>query len=68
MPHAFADDGVRLYFEETGSGTPLVLIHEFAGDWRAWEPQLRFFSRYFRCITYSARGFPPSDIPGSVSK
>jgi pimeloyl-ACP methyl ester carboxylesterase len=63
MPHASAKDGTRLYFEEAGSGTPLIFIHEFAGDHRSWEPQMRFFSRYFRCITYAARGFPPSDIP-----
>ena len=63
MPHASAKDGTRLYFEEAGSGTPLIFIHEFAGDHRSWEPQMRFFSRYFRCITYAARGFPPSDVP-----
>ena len=63
MAHANAKDGTRLYFEETGSGTPVVFVHEFAGDLRSWEPQLRFFSRYFRCIAYNARGFPPSDVP-----
>ena len=63
MPHATAQDGTRLYYEEAGSGTPLIFIHEFAGDHRSWEPQMRFFSRYFRCITYAARGFPPSDVP-----
>ena len=63
MPHASARDGTRLYFEETGAGTPLLFIHEFAGDYRSWEPQVRFFSRYFRCVTYAARGFPPSDVP-----
>jgi len=63
MPHANARDGTRLYFEETGTGTPVIFIHEFAGDHRSWEPQVRFFSRYFRCVTYAARGFPPSDIP-----
>ena len=63
MPHATAKDGTRLYYEETGSGTPVIFIHEFAGDIRSWEPQLRFFSRYFRCIAYNARGFPPSDVP-----
>ena len=63
MPHASAKDGTRLYYEEAGSGTPLIFIHEFAGDHRSWEPQMRFFSRYFRCITYAARGFPPSDVP-----
>jgi pimeloyl-ACP methyl ester carboxylesterase len=63
MPHANARDGTRLYFEDTGAGTPLLFIHEFAGDHRSWEPQVRFFSRYFRCVAYAARGFPPSDIP-----
>ena len=63
MPHAITPDGVSLYYEEAGSGTPLIFVHEFAGDWRSWEAQMRFFSRYYRCITYSARGFKPSAIP-----
>ena len=57
-------DGTKLYVEETGSGTPIVFVHEYAGDYRTWEPQLRFFSRSHRCITYSQRGYPPSDVPG----
>lgn len=68
MPHATANDGTRLYYEEAGSGTPVVFIHEFAGDYRSWEPQLRFFARYFRCIAYNARGFPPSDVPGEAAR
>jgi pimeloyl-ACP methyl ester carboxylesterase len=68
MPHANARDGTRLYFEETGAGTPLLFIHEFAGDHRSWEPQMRFFARYFRCIAYAARGFPPSDIPNDSER
>ena len=68
MPQANARDGTRLYYEETGTGTPLIFIHEFAGDHRSWEPQVRFFSRYFRCITYAARGFPPSDIPDDAER
>ncbi len=63
MPHATANDGVRLYYEETGSGTPLVFVHEFAGDHRSWEPQVRFFSRRYRCVAFNARGYPPSDVP-----
>jgi pimeloyl-ACP methyl ester carboxylesterase len=57
------DDGVRLHVESTGSGTPLLFIHEFAGDHRSWEPQVRHFSAGFRCISYAARGYPPSDVP-----
>ena len=63
MPHVTAEDGVKLYYEETGHGLPIVFVHEFAGDWRSWEPQMRHFSRRYRCITYAARGFPPSDVP-----
>jgi len=58
-----ADDGVRLHYEEAGSGTPVVFVHEFAGDQRSWEPQVRYFSRRYRCIAYNARGYPPSEVP-----
>jgi len=63
MPYATTDDGVRLYYEESGSGIPVIFVHEFAGDHRAWEPQMRHFARRYRVITYSARGYPPSDVP-----
>jgi pimeloyl-ACP methyl ester carboxylesterase len=63
MAHVTTDDGVRLYYEETGSGVPVVFVHEFAGDLRSYEPQVRYFSRRYRCITYNARGYPPSDVP-----
>jgi len=58
-----ASNGVNLYAEETGSGVPIVFVHEFAGDHRNWENQVRFFSRRYRCITYNARGYPPSEVP-----
>ncbi|MEA2935610.1 MAG: hypothetical protein QOD74_2256 [Variibacter sp.] len=63
MAYATAEDGGRLYFEETGAGTPVIFVHEFAGNYRSWEPQLRHFSQRYRCVAFSARGFPPSDIP-----
>src|SRR5215470_3212610 len=63
MPFATTSDNVRLYYEEAGSGTPILFIHEFAGDHRNWEPQMRYFARRHRCITYSCRGYTPSDIP-----
>jgi pimeloyl-ACP methyl ester carboxylesterase len=66
MPHARAGDGVRLYYEEAGKGTPVLFLHEFAGDHRSWEPQLRAFARRYRCIAYNARGYPPSDVPAEV--
>jgi pimeloyl-ACP methyl ester carboxylesterase len=63
MPYATTDDGVKLYYEEVGSGTPIIFVHEFAADHRSWETQMRHFGQRYRCITYSARGYPPSDIP-----
>ena len=63
MPTLTTDDGTSLAFEDTGSGTPVVFVHEFAGDLRSWEPQVRHLSRRYRCITYNARGFPPSEVP-----
>lgn len=67
MSWATTKDNIRLHYEEAGQGTPIVFVHEFAGDWRAWEPQMRHFSRRHRCITYSARGYIPSDVPKDVS-
>ena len=56
-------DGVDLYYEQTGTGAPIVFAHEFAGDFRSWEPQVRHFARRYRCITFNARGYPPSSVP-----
>jgi len=63
MPHLTTDDNVKLYCEETGSGIPIIFVHEFAGDCRSWESQVRYFARCYRCIAYNARGYPPSDVP-----
>ena len=67
MPFIRTDDGIQLYYEETGSGDPILFMHEFGGHHLSWEPQLRHFSRRYRCITYAARGCPPSGIPDSVA-
>jgi pimeloyl-ACP methyl ester carboxylesterase len=67
MPHITTDDGVKLYYEEAGSGQAVVFVHEFAGDHRSWEPQMRHFSKTYRCISYNARGYPPSDVPQQVT-
>lgn len=64
MPHADSN-GTRIYFEETGSGYPIIFVHEFGADLRAWEAQVRWFSREYRCIRFNARGYPPSDVPSS---
>ena len=67
MPYAVTDDGVKLDYEETGTGTPVIFVHEFAGDRRSWESQIRHFGRRYRAIAYNARGYPPSDVPEAIS-
>lgn len=62
MPKASVN-GVELYWEETGQGAPLVWIHEYGGDLRSWEPQVRYFSRRYRVVTYNQRGYSPSTVP-----
>lgn len=59
------NDGVQLFYEVTGAGAPILFLHEYGGDYRSWEPQVRYFSRHYRCITMCNRGYPPSDVPTS---
>jgi len=68
MPHITMRDGVRLYYEEAGSGSAVVFVHEYAGDYRSWEAQMRYFSRAHRCVSYSQRGYPPSDVPEQAAR
>jgi pimeloyl-ACP methyl ester carboxylesterase len=63
MGRATSDGGVGLHYEEAGEGTPVLFVHEFAGDHRSWEPQVRGLARRHRCVTFAARGYPPSDVP-----
>ncbi len=66
MQRAIATDGTGLAFEECGHGTPVIFVHEFAGDMRSWEQQLRHFGQRYRAIAYNARGYPPSDVPANL--
>lgn len=65
MPAARIND-MDLFYEVTGEGPPLVWCHEFAGDHRSWQPQVRFFSRLYQNVTFNNRGYPPSSVPGDV--
>ncbi len=67
MAFATASDGVKLFYEEAGTGTPIIFVHEFGGSHWSWEPQMNFFARRHRCITFAARGYPPSDVPSDVA-
>jgi pimeloyl-ACP methyl ester carboxylesterase len=67
MPYV-QSEGARLYYEEAGTGTPIVFAHEFSGDLWSWEKQIQHFSRRYRCIAFNARGYPPSEVPASLSR
>lgn len=63
MPIQQSVKGVKLYYEVTGDGFPIVFNHEFGGDYRSWEVQVGFFARRYKAITYNNRGYPPSEVP-----
>jgi len=66
MPYA-PSQGARIYYEETGRGTPILFIHEYSGDYRSWRDQMRHFGHGWRCVAWSARGYPGSDAPEDES-
>ena len=59
-------DNVKLNVKKTGTGKVVLFVHEFGGDQRSWKPQVSYFSRRYECITFNARGYPPSDVPKSI--
>ncbi|HWE74365.1 MAG TPA: alpha/beta hydrolase [Stellaceae bacterium] len=60
-----ARDGIKLYAESQGpeDGVPIVFVHELAGSCRAFDLQVRDWRAAQRCITFNARGYPPSEVP-----
>ncbi len=55
-------NGTHLYYEQAGSGHPLVLIHGFTLDTRMWEDQFAVFARHYQTIRYDMRGFGRSAL------
>jgi non-heme chloroperoxidase len=57
---------VRIYYEDHGSGSPVVLVHGYALNGRSWEKQeTALLSAGHRVITYDRRGFGASSRPGT---
>ena len=57
---------VDLYYEDVGSGTPVVLIHGWPSSGQSWEKQIPILlNAGFRVITYDRRGFGASSHPAS---
>jgi len=55
--------GGNLYYETTGEGPPLVLIHAGFLDCRMWDDQFQLFAKGNRVIRYDVRGFGRSSRP-----
>jgi pimeloyl-ACP methyl ester carboxylesterase len=66
MPQAKAADGTSLYYESQGSGPAIVFVHELAGTCHSFDLQVAALKSSYRCITFNARGYPPSDVPGAI--
>jgi pimeloyl-ACP methyl ester carboxylesterase len=63
MPKAKTADGFSHYYEVHGAGPPIVLVHELGGTHASFHFQVDAWSPRFTCITFNARGYPPSDVP-----
>jgi pimeloyl-ACP methyl ester carboxylesterase len=66
MAKAKTSDGFQLYYETHGSGPPIVLVHELGGSHDSFHFQIAAWSPRLQCISYNARGYPPSDVPPSA--
>ena len=58
-----AVNSTRLYYEVTGEGDPLVLLHSGYTDLRLWDYQFELLGKCFKVIRYDIRGFGRSDRP-----
>lgn len=55
-------DGIRLHYEERGSGTPIIFVHGSLSDYTYWQQQMEPFATKYRAIVYSRRyNFPNSN-------
>jgi 3-oxoadipate enol-lactonase len=56
-------NGAPIYYEVSGEGDPLVLLHAGVADSRMWDSQVEAFARRYRVIRYDLRGFGKSEVP-----
>lgn len=63
MPFITTSDGLRLYYEITGKGTPLLLIAGRGSDHHGWDLIRGAFEKRYEVIVYDARGTGLSDKP-----
>src|SRR6185369_17776086 len=63
MPDLTRDDGVKIYWEETGAGDPLLLIMGLGATLEWWQRLIPVLSPHYRTIVYDNRGVGRSDVP-----
>ncbi|QBD75727.1 alpha/beta fold hydrolase [Ktedonosporobacter rubrisoli] len=63
MPYATASDGIRLYYEEVGTGEPLLLVSGKGSDHTSWSIVRDDFAHSYHVIVYDHRGTGQSDKP-----
>lgn len=59
--------GVSLYYEQAGSGAPVVFSHGIPTDYRAWNAQVKEFSQRYLTVAYSRRYAAPNARQGDVT-
>src|SRR2546427_12365859 len=63
MPYARTDDGIRIYYETHGSGTPLVLAYGIGGNADMWDVNRDALAARHRLVLWEPRGHARSDSP-----
>jgi len=53
----------HIYYQEAGSGRPIILLHAGIADGRMWDPQFKAFAGQFRAIRFDLRGYGRSLLP-----
>jgi pimeloyl-ACP methyl ester carboxylesterase len=62
MPYVNSN-GIKIHYEERGSGDPLLLIMGITAPGSAWEDHAAYWEEHFRCILVDNRGVGRSDKP-----
>ena len=61
-------NGAEIYFQDRGSGFPIVLVHAGIAHSEMWDPQVEYLAENYRVITYDLRGFGKSNpVPGKFA-
>jgi 3-oxoadipate enol-lactonase len=65
MPFAQIPGGLKLYYEENGSGEPVIFLHGFTLDVRQWQRELEVFGQNWRAMAFDALGHGQSSAPAT---